>query len=329
MVMRYRPLGRTGLTVSEVGFGTWGLGGDSYGPVDDSVSHTVLRAAFDRGITFYDTSDLYGSGHSEAVLGEALEGVRSRIVIGTKVGLLPHTGFAMPQDFSVEHLREGLAASLDRLRTSYIDLYLLHSPELQLLRDDPEIVATMREFQRQGKIRAWGLSARTPADAKAGVEEFDFPAVQVNYNMIDQRAQDDGLFALARERGTGVIARTPLCFGYLTGKLTGDQQFIGRDHRANWPADQLRRWAEAPDLFNHLFGGPEQRTATQLALQFCLAADAVSTVIPGMMTIAEVEENATAGERSPLTAEELAEIRSIYGSNSFYDRSAKQRGKQQ
>ncbi|WP_247890185.1 aldo/keto reductase [Azospirillum brasilense] len=327
--MRYRPLGRTGLTVSEIGFGTWGLGGDSYGPADDDVSRAALRAAFDRGITFYDTSDLYGAGHSETVLGAALEDVRARIVIGTKVGLLPHTGFAMPQDFSVAHLREGLEASLDRLRTRYVDLYLLHSPELGLLRDDPEIIATLKEFQAQGKIRAWGLSARSPADAKAGVEEFDFPAVQVNYNMIDQRAQDDGLFALARARGTGIIARTPLCFGYLTGKLAGDHRFTGRDHRANWPADQLSRWAEAPGLFAHLYDAAGQRTATQLALQFCLADDAVSTVIPGMMTAAEVDENVMAAERPPLTAEELTDIRSIYASNTFYDRSAKQRGKQQ
>lgn len=326
--MRYRPLGRTGLTVSEIGFGTWGLGGDSYGPVDDEVSRAALRAAFDRGITFYDTSDLYGTGHSESVLGAALEDVRERIVIGTKVGLLPHSGFAMPQDFSVGHLRDGLAASLDRLRTRYVDLYLLHSPELDLLRADPEIIATLKEFQAQGKIRAWGLSARSPADAKAGVEEFDFPAVQVNYNMIDQRAQDDGLFALARARGTGIIARTPLCFGYLTGTLSGEHRFTGRDHRANWPVDQLRRWAEAPGLFGHLYDGDGQRSAAQFALQFCLADDAVATVIPGMMTPMEVEENVRAVEWPPLDEAELAEIRRIYASNSFYDRSAKQRGKQ-
>lgn len=326
--MRHRRLGRTGIDVSAIGFGTWGLGGDSYGPVDDDLSHRVLRAAFERGVTFYDTSDLYGAGHSERVLGAALEDVRDRVVICSKVGLLPHSGFAMPMDFSPAHLRDGLAASLDRLRTRWIDVYLLHSPELDLLRRDPEILETLRGFQAEGRIRSFGLSARSPADAQAGVEEFDFPVVQVNYNMIDQRAADDGLFDLVQRRGTGVIVRTPLCFGYLSGRLAADHRFEGKDHRANWPVDQLRRWADAPGLFAHLHGGSGQSTATQLALRFCLAPDVVSTVIPGMMTLAEVEENTTAADLPSLSSAELADIRNIYASNTFFDRSAKQRGRQ-
>lgn len=326
--MKQRKLGNTGVEVSEIGFGTWGLGGDSYGPADDDASRIALRAAVDRGVTFFDTSDLYGAGHSETVLGSALEDVRERIVIASKVGLLPHSGFAMPMDFSPTHLREGLAASLDRLRTRYLDVYLLHSPEPRLLWEDPEILAVMRSFQAEGRVRAFGVSARSPADAKALVEAFDIPVIQVNYNMIDQRAADDGLFDLARRKGVGIVARTPLCFGYLSGTLKPDHRFAGQDHRANWPTDQLRRWAEAPGLFGHLFGDAAGRTATQLALQFCLAADAVSTVIPGMMTAAEVAENTDAAALSPLSPDELADIRAIYAANTFYDRTAKERGRQ-
>src|SRR5438105_2701995 len=98
--MRYRNLGQTGISVSEIGFGTWGLGGDSYGPVDDAASRAALELAFDRGVTFYDTSDLYGNGHSEAILGGVFKNRRDRVVIATKVGTLPHSGFYMPQDFS-------------------------------------------------------------------------------------------------------------------------------------------------------------------------------------------------------------------------------------
>src|SRR5688572_1441437 len=148
--MRTRQLGRTGLTVSEIGFGTWGLGGDSYGPVDDATSREALMLAFDRGVTFYDTSDFYGAGRSEAVLGEAFRGRRDRIVIATKVGMLPHTGFDMPQDFSGPAIERGLEASLRRLQTDYVDLYLLHSPPLDLPNWD-EILETLERLRTTGK----------------------------------------------------------------------------------------------------------------------------------------------------------------------------------
>jgi aryl-alcohol dehydrogenase-like predicted oxidoreductase len=319
--MRVRQLGRTGLTVSEVGFGTWGLGGDSYGPVDDATSRDALHLAFDRGVTFYDTSDLYGAGHSEQVLGDAFRDRRDRVVIATKVGTLPHSGFYMPQDFATATIEAGLEASLRRLGTDYVDLYQLHSPQLDLPNWDA-IIETLQRLQAAGKIRAYGLSARSPGDAKTAVERFGFPVVQVNYNLIDHRAAENGLFALCAERGVGVIARTPLCFGYLSGTMTGDEEFVGRDHRANWPREQLRRWARAPQLFSPLNAGGG-RTLVQLALQFCLADPAVSTVIPGMLTRAEVIEDTTVADLPPLAAAEHARIRDIYQADLFYDPQAK------
>lgn len=324
--MRFRTLGATGLSVSEIGFGTWGLGGDSYGTVDDAQSRRVLEGAFDRGVTFYDTSDLYGAGHAERVLGEALGAVRDSIVIATKGGLLPHTGFAMPQDFSASHLRAALMRSLDRLRTDYVDLYQLHSPELSLLRRHPEILDTLRAFREDGLIRHWGLSARSPADAAAALAEFEFPVIQVNFNLIDHRAVDSGLLDAAAAQGVGVIARTPLCFGYLSGRLTGNERFdSGRDHRANWPQDQLRRWAEAPGLFDPLVRS-RGCTPAQFALLFCLAQPAVSTAIPGLMSMAELDEDIGACALDPLTEDELAEIDAIYRSRQFYDPAAKAQG---
>ena len=131
--MKYRKLGNTGLEVSEIGFGAWGIGGDSYGTVDDDVSRKALRFAYDQGITLFDTSDIYGSGHSEELIGQVLKDVRGRIVIASKVGTLPHFGFTMPQDFSVKHIREALEASLRRLQSEYVDLYQLHSPPIEVL----------------------------------------------------------------------------------------------------------------------------------------------------------------------------------------------------
>ena len=320
--MRYRRLGRSGLLVSEVGFGTWGLGGTSYGPVDDEESRRALELAFDRGVTFYDTSDLYGDGHSEEVLGQVFADRRGQVQIATKVGTLPHSGFYMPQDFSAARIVAGVEASLRRLRTDYLDLYQLHSPQMALSNWD-EILETLRRLRTDGVIREYGISARSPADAATAIERHGFGVVQVNFNLIDHRAIDGGLLALCAAREVGVIARTPLCFGFLSGRLTGDETFPPGDHRANWPREQLRRWAGAPVLFNPLCDG-RGRTLVQLALQWCLSESAVSTVIPGMLTRAEVEENIAVEPLGALSDGDREAIRAAYRAHVFYDPAAKQ-----
>lgn len=320
--MRYRKLGNLDIDVSEIGFGTWGLGGNSYGPVDDQVSKTTLQFAYDNGITFYDTSDLYGNGHSEEILGKTFRGVRDKVIIATKVGTLPHSGFHMPQDFSPRYIRKGIEASLKRLQTDYIDLYQLHSPPRDLLENGDCGLETLRMLQKEGKIRTFGISVRSPDDGLTAIEKFNFPVVQVNFNLIDHRAIENGLLELAKRRNTGVIARTPLCFGYLTGKLTGNDKFKGLDHRMNWPKEQLQRWASAPNLFAFLNQGKD-RTPTQLALRFCLDQEAISTVTPGMMNCSEVEENIEASTLEALSAQEMERIKFIYKSHIFYDPSCK------
>ncbi|MEW6156919.1 MAG: aldo/keto reductase [Verrucomicrobiota bacterium] len=320
--MNYRILGKTGFRVSEIGFGAWGLGGDAYGRVDDAVSKTALLHALDLGVNFFDTADLYGGGHSEKIVGETLRPFRDRVLIATKVGTLPHTGFYMPQDFSPGHIRKGIEASLRRLQTGHIDLYQLHSPDLQTC-DLEGAVRTLEHLRAEGVVRAFGISVRSPADGKLALQRFAVDTLQVNFNLIDQRAVDCGLFELAQRLHVGIIARTPLCFGYLTGKFTGSENFEGRDHRANWPAEQLRRWAEAPNAFASLHD--HRRTPAQLALRFCLAWNAVSTVIPGMMTPQHVAENLSAVRVPRLTEAELAEIRRIYQAHTFYDPAVKQK----
>ena len=110
--MKYRILGKTGMSVSEIGFGTWGLGGDAYGPVDDKEASEALRLAFEKGVNFFDTSDLYGAGKSEEILGKTFKKIRDQVIIATKGGMLPHTGLSMPQDFTEQHLRQALENSL-------------------------------------------------------------------------------------------------------------------------------------------------------------------------------------------------------------------------
>ncbi len=320
--MKYRQLGTTGLGVSEVGFGTWGLGGTVYGPVDDHESRLALERAFDAGVTFFDTSDMYGDGHSEEVLGATFAGRRQQVVFATKVGTLPHTGFTMPQDFSAARINSQVHRSLRRLRTDYLDVYQLHSPPIDLPGYD-EAVDALQQLQAAGVIRTYGVSARSPADAATLVARHGFPVVQVNFNLIDQRALDGGLFDLCASRGVGVIARTPLCFGFLSGQLTGDETFAPGDHRANWPREQLKRWAKAPAIFGPI-GAAGGRTIVQLALQWCLAPQAVSTVIPGMLSPGEVDENCSIVDLAPLTGAEYDAIRTAYRGEVFYDPAAKQ-----
>jgi len=231
-------------------------------------------------------------------------------------------------DFSSGYIRKAFEASLRRLKTDYVDLYQLHSPEIAHLTEHHEMLETLCAFKTEGKARSIGLSARSPKDALAALALFPFEVVQVNFNLIDHRAQDDGLFDYAEANGVSVIARTPLCFGYLTGRLSGRKtDFTGRDHRSNWPEEQLERWAMAPGLFNTLIAR-RGCTPAQLALMFCLSPAAVTTTIPGMMQIKEVNENVAISGIPPLSEAEIAEIRHTYQENSFYDKAAKSRVQQ-
>ncbi len=324
--MRTKPLGNTSIIPSVIGFGTWGLSGVSYGPMDEAHAVMLLNMALERGVNLYDTSDLYGDGRSEELLAKAFAHKRDRIYIATKGGTLPHTGFRMPQDFSRAYLEKALEASLKRLKTDYVDLYQLHSPTLEDIEVN-DCVATLETMRAAGKVKAYGVSVRSPMDGKVAVEKFGFRCVQVNFNLIDQRAAECGLFETASANGAGLICRTPLCFGFLSGSLNADTTFTKGDHRANWPMNQLKCWADAPALFKDLTEA-KGRSYVQLALQFCLAQPAISTVIPGMMRESEVLEDLQAEVLSPLTEAELAEIQAIYKANTFYDKSAKARGKQ-
>lgn len=311
------------MSVSEIGFGGWGIGGvapgtKSYGRVDDAVSLKALRHALDRGITFYDTADLYGLGHSEELIGQAFERDRAKVVICSKVGFTVDAAGNQAKDFSAAHVRRSIEGTLRRLRTDYLDLYLLHDPSTDLLKADPAAVETMRELKREGKVRAWGISLRSPADGAVAIGEYGAQAVQVNFNLIDQRAIDNGLLKLCEERGVGVIARTPLCFGFLTGRLTAETEFAVDDHRSGWPRKQIALWASAPGKFRDALGVDEEPGRT--ALRYCLTYPGISTVIPGMLNEAEVDENVAASEAGTLSAGQRAAAERVYRENVFFAR---------
>src|SRR5258708_31832846 len=220
--MRYRPLGTTGLTVSEIGFGSWGIGGPSpgapsYGPTEDAASLRTLKRALERGITFFDTSNAYGNGHSEELIGQAFRQRRAAVVIATKAGF---PRFDQEPDFSPAHLRRSLEGSLRRLQTDHVDLLQLHSPPIAQVRDDGAILETLRALVREGKARAFGISVRAPEDGLVAIRELGVPVIQANLNLLDQRAVGTGLMALAAERRTALIATTPLGSRILSARLS-------------------------------------------------------------------------------------------------------------
>ena len=316
--MRQRRLGRSGLAVSEIGFGAWGIGGNkdgavAYGPTDEAQSLDALATALDAGINFFDTADLYGFGESERLIGAAFAGRRDRVVIASKAGMLDPEA---RHDFTPAHLAQSLESSLERLRTDYVDLYQLHGPAVELLEKEPGILQVMDALRRQGKVRAIGISLRSPEEGERALALYPFDAVQVNFNLLDQRALDSGLMERCQQRGAGIIVRTPLCFGFLTGGYSATQKYDASDHRSRWNVEQRRVWSSAYELFSGVKGRAD--TPAQFALRFCLSFDAVSSVIPGMLTREHVRENAAAADGPVLGTGETSRIREIYRSHRFF-----------
>lgn len=318
--MKQRPLGNTGLIVSEIGFGAWGIGGrtigaTSYGATDDARSKAALERALERGITFFDTSNVYGDGHSEELLGEVFLRRRALVVIATKAGF---DTWDRPPDFSPDHLRRSLEASLRRLRSDYVDLLQLHNPSLDLLRARPETVGLLERLKAEGKIRAFGFSLKSPDQGILAIKEFSVPVVQVNVNLLDVRAQTGGLTEAVERAGAGIIARTPLCFGFLSGKVTTESRFPEGDHRAAWPRAQIARWVDGADLIFRSISSPAGQSRSQMALRYCLGVPGVATVIPGILGPDEVDENAAASTQGPLSPEDMASVLAIHRHNEFF-----------
>jgi aryl-alcohol dehydrogenase-like predicted oxidoreductase len=315
--MKYRKLGSTGIKVSEIGFGTWGIGGlskgpTSYGPTDDRESVKALERAFDLGITLYDTSNIYGDGHSEELLGKTFSKSRDRVILATKAGYSEHNS---PKDFSPANLRGSLEKSLGRLKTDYIDVYQLHDAPIDIFEKENKIIPTLKKLKKEGKIRTYGISVNSPKDITKAVK-VGFPVIQVNFNMIDQRILDNGIIDLISDQKVGLIARTPFCFGFLSGKYHPGM-FSKDDHRSTWPIEQQKIWCEAPQLFNSP-AKKEKSTPIEIALRYCLSFPEISSVIPGMFTVKEVEENVKAETMGMLNPETLKEIRTIYQQNTFF-----------
>jgi len=307
--MNYRVLGKTGLKTSEVGFGAWAIGGNSfgnsYGPTDDTASLASIKTAIDIGCNFFDTADVYGHGHSEELLGKGLEGNRDNAIIATKVG---GDFYHQPPslNFRPEYLEFALRKSCERLRTRYVDLYQLHTPPSQVLKS-PEIFRTLERFRRDGLIRHYGVSIHNPQDGIEAIRTGYPQTVQVVFNILRQDAKNK-LFKESSDRQVGLIAREPLSNGFLAGKHTdADEHFPIGDIRHQFPKQYVLNLIQAVEKLRFL--ERRERSMAQASIRFVLDHKEIAVTIPGAKTSKQVEENMSASTLSPLTGEESLRIR--------------------
>jgi aryl-alcohol dehydrogenase-like predicted oxidoreductase len=315
--MEHRRLGKTGHSVSAIGFGAWAIGG-SWGTVDDDVSLAALHAAADAGVTLNDTADVYGDGRSERLIGRFLrERAGERFVVATKMGR------SVPQvvaNYTPEAFRGWVDGSRERLGVDRLDLVQLHCPPTEVFYR-PDLFEALDALVADGSIAAYGVSVERVEEALKAIEYPGVATVQIIYNIVRQRPADRFLAEAAR-RDVGVLARVPLASGLLTGTLTRESTFAPDDHRA------YNRHGESFDV-GETFAGldyetglalveelralvPAGATLAQLALRWILMAGSVTAAIPGAKTPEQARANAAAADLAPLPAATMDRIRELY-----------------
>lgn len=318
--MKYTRLGTRGPVVSTVGFGAWAIGGTNWGKTDDEVSRRALRAALDRGVTFIDTADVYGFGHSEELIAGVLrERGKGNVVVATKAGndfyyakAKDDAGYGpIQQNYDRAYLIEAAEKSLQRLGVEALDLLQLHSPDLDKLeRDDPwDALATLK---RDGKIRHAGWSVQSFKETEQAhlldAHHDILDCIQVRYNLLEREAETT-LFPKAQQYGIGVIVRIPILFGLLSGKFTKASTFGEDDHRRfNLSPEKLVGYLDQLDRMKPLYAGFPDQTMAQVSLRFCISHPACSTVIPGAKTPEQVADNCQASDLRPIPSDRIPRL---------------------
>jgi aryl-alcohol dehydrogenase-like predicted oxidoreductase len=321
--MRYRRLGRTGLEVSEVGYGAWGIGQSQWLGAEDDESLRALHAAIDGGLNFVDTALAYGRGHSEQLVGRVVAEREERVHVATKVPpknqVWPAPDDATADEaFPGEWVRRCTERSLSNLGVEAIDVQQLHVWNDRWAGQGDWLEA-VEALKSEGKIRFFGVSINDhqPANALALIETGVVDTVQVIYNVFDQSPEDE-LLPVCAEREVGVIVRVPFDEGALTGRITPETEFPDGDFRAHYFRGDRRRQvfdrteAIASDL------GTGRDGLAEIALRYVLSHDAVSTVIPGMRSVRNVERNLAAADKGALSGAEVSRLKAHRWDRNFY-----------
>jgi myo-inositol catabolism protein IolS len=298
--MRYTTYGRTGLSVSRLSMGCNRLGDPG---VDPAQWPPIIQKALDLGITFFDTSENYNEGRSEAVLGDVTSTSTTPVVIATKGGF--SSGASIVRDFSEESILKAARASLTRLRRDTIELYMLHSPTVAQLENDtwPNAIETLKA---EGTIKHFGIST---TDHASGVKAIEMGAdfLQIEYDLLDPTAEDV-LLPLARKYDIGIMIRTPLARGLLSGKFAAGRAIPAEQQWRRPTGDRLQLRLERIEQLRFL--ERDGQTLAQAALRWLLAQPGVHCVIPGARTIEQLEANVGAID-GDVTADELARVKQL------------------
>lgn len=314
--MKYRTLGKTGLKVSEVGFGAWAIGGNkygnSYGATDDNESLKAIFKAIELGCNFFDTADLYGRGHSEELLGYALSKLnRNDFVIATKVGADFYSGITK-MNFTENYIRFALDNSMKRLNTNYIDIYQLHNPPLEKIKSG-EIFEIMDKLKKEGKINFVGLCIDDAIEGLEALKHNTIDTIQVVYNIFDQDQNED-LFPFISNKNVGIIARETLANGLLTGLYNENTYFPSGDFRHTWPVSYIRSRTQAAQNLKPLLNS-NINSLPKLAIKFVLENNFVGVTIPGCKYEKHAEENMLVSSLSKIDHATMEKIKNLYKRN--------------
>jgi aryl-alcohol dehydrogenase-like predicted oxidoreductase len=323
--MKYRKLGKSGINVSEIGFGTWTIGMDWWTKkIDDDQGVKMLKRAYDLGINFYETADVYGNGKSERLLAQAFKDMNSEeIIYSTKWGYdiydadqVGHN--ELPQKHNPEYLQFALQQSMSRLQVDHIDVYSLHNPKMNTIQDD-QLFLSLDNLIKIGKIRGHGV-ALGPAigweeEGLEAMEKRNITCLQTVYNILEQ---DPGRTFLnsAKQNEVGLLVRVPDASGVLTGKVNEKTVFDKNDHRSTRKRDWILQAVQKAEKLKPL-SQSNGWNITELAIKFILSQKEVSVVLPTVVDMEEIEMFAKISDGKYLTGSELSQITELYN-NSFF-----------
>ncbi|MBI4203239.1 MAG: aldo/keto reductase [Chloroflexi bacterium] len=324
--MKYRKLGPTGLNIAEIAFGVWTVSTGWWGQMTETEGAALLEKALYEGINFYDTADTYGEGLGETILARAFPKKRHEIIIATKFGYDFYNFQARaghrerPQNFTPQFIHYACEQSLKRLKTDYIDLYQLHIPRMEHIRND-EIFATLEDLVHEGKIRNYGFALGPDIgwfdEGAAAMRERQAKSVQIIYSLLEP---DPGraFFPVAQETRAGLLARVPHASEILTDKFVEIPTFEPGDHRALRRAQWLRQAMEKRKHLLFLAQGTG-RTLAQAAIKFCMAQPTIAAVLPNITSEADLKEYTAASDAPDLTADELARTQELLEHNYYLE----------
>lgn len=316
--MKYRPLGKTGMEVSEISLGTWQVGGKWGSGFDRQLADKIINTAIDEGVNFIDTADVYENGLSEKAVGKAVRNRKEEVFVATKCGrqISPHVN----EGYTPAALRSFVEESLQRTGLEYLDLIQLHCPPTDVYYR-PEIFGTFSRLKQEGKIKHFGVSVEKVEEGLKAMEYENVETVQIIFNLFRQRPKEL-FFEQVKKKNIGVIVRVPLASGLLTGKFDGSTNFGKEDHRnfnRNGEAfDQgetfsgldFEKGLKAVDQLKQLF--PEVENLAPIALKWILSFSEVSCIIPGASKVDHVQSNLSAVNLPDLEKDSIEKVNLIY-----------------